>query len=96
MKVYEIPLVTIVITWQETLKTYSKSILVTEDWKKKKQHCTFRLKGKAAENKGKNDILTLSETNKNAQVFIPKSRNLNGKHPSVSAGPQYLVSTTTN
>lgn len=93
MKVYKIPLVTIVITWQEKLKTYSKSILVTEDWKKK--HCMFRLKGKAAKNKGKNDILTLSETNENAQVFIPKSRNLNGKHLSVSAGPQYLVSTTT-
>ena len=45
MKFYKIPLVTIVIIWQETLKTYSKSIPIVGDWggkKKKTLHLSLR------------------------------------------------------
>ena len=42
MKFYKIPLVTIVIIWQETLKTYSKSIPIVGDWGgKKKKPCIY-------------------------------------------------------
>ena len=37
MKFYMVPLITIVIIWQDTLKIYSKSIPIVGDWKKKKK-----------------------------------------------------------
>ena len=42
MKFYKIPLVTIVIIWQETLKTYSKSIPIVGRLGKKKLHLSLR------------------------------------------------------
>ena len=51
MKFYKIPLVTIVIIWRETLKTYSKSIPIVGRLGKKKT--AFILKAKERKIKAK-------------------------------------------
>lgn len=72
MKFYKVPLITIVIIWQETLKIYSKSIPIVEHWNKqtnKKKTCTFILKAKERKIKVK-FTFTLPDTNKNTQICI--------------------------
>lgn len=78
-----------VITWQSTLKTYSKSALIIEEEKS-----TSIFKSKGEKNKGESNVFIFSETSKSALMCRVKNRNPNGKPLSVSV-VQFPVSATT-
>lgn len=89
MKYCKMPLVNMVITWQSTLKTYSKSALIIEEEKS-----TSIFKSKGEKNKGESDVFIFSETSKSALMCRVKNRNPDGKPLSVSV-VQFPVSATT-
>lgn len=89
MKYCKMPLVNMVITWQSTLKTYSKSALIIEEEKS-----TSIFKSKGEKNKGESNVFIFSETSKSALMCRVKNRNPDGKPLSVSV-VQFPVSATT-